>query len=262
MIPDLKIIPTGLLEQFRSHFPGSARTDFENLSDSELSAETFSFYTSVSAVFSSKIEGEDIDLDSFVKHKKLGINYKTDYTRKIDDLYDAYLFAQANPLSPENLSAAHRLLSKNILPEMQQGRVRKSNMFVLTDEGKIEYVATEPAKLSAELDKLYHDLAILLAADLDLETSFYFAAMLHLIFVKIHPFDDGNGRTARLLEKWFLAQKTGAKAWFLQSEKQYYKQHQNYYTNIRKLGLEYSELDYSQALDFLLMLPASLERIS
>jgi Fic family protein len=28
----------------------------------------------------------------------------------------------------------------------------------------------------------------------------------------------GNGRTARLLEKWFLAEKLGAKAWFVESE--------------------------------------------
>ena len=43
--------------------------------------------------------------------------------------------------------------------------------------------------------------------------------------------------------------------WFVQSEKMYYQQHQAYYKNIRLLGLEYPELDYKQALPFLLMLP-------
>ena len=47
----------------------------------------------------------------------------------------------------------------------------------------------------------------------------------------------------------------GDKAWFLMSEKHYVNQHKVYYINIRKLGLEYGELDYSQALPFLLMLP-------
>lgn len=78
------------------------------------------------------------------------------------------------------------------------------------------------------------------------------------IFVKIHPWTDGNGRSVRLLEKWFLSEKLGEKAWFVQSEKMYYQQHQSYYTNIRLLGLEYIELDYSKALPFLLMLPHSL----
>ena len=79
-----------------------------------------------------------------------------------------------------------------------------------------------------------------------------------MIFVKIHPFNDGNGRTARLIEKWFLAQKLGFKAWYLQSEKNYYENHQAYYKSIRKLGLEYDELDYSESSTFLSMLPNAL----
>ena len=48
------------------------------------------------------------------------------------------------------------------------------------------------------------------------------------------------------------------KAWFLQSEKYYYINHEVYYQNIRRLGLEYPELDYDKALPFLLMLPNCL----
>ncbi len=82
--------------------------------------------------------------------------------------------------------------------------------------------------------------------------------MIHLVFVKIHPWNDGNGRSARLIEKWFIAQKAGEKAWFIQSEKYYYQLHETYYNNIRRLGLEYPELDYSKAMPFLLMLPSSI----
>ena len=62
-----KIIPTELLEEYVATFDQSIKVDFSNLHDSELSIETFSFYSSVSAVFSSKIEGEQIELDSFIK---------------------------------------------------------------------------------------------------------------------------------------------------------------------------------------------------
>ncbi|HYD92360.1 MAG TPA: hypothetical protein VEA37_12835, partial [Flavobacterium sp.] len=63
----LTIIPADLLSQYRKSFDDTAVDNFNNLHDSELSLETFSFYTSVSAVYSSKIEGEDIELDSYIK---------------------------------------------------------------------------------------------------------------------------------------------------------------------------------------------------
>jgi hypothetical protein len=90
----LNIIPKTLLEEYVAAFNANVQHGFERLSDSELNTATFSFYTSVSAVFSSKIEGEHVELDSFIKHKRFGVEYQPDYTRKTDDLYEAYLFAQ------------------------------------------------------------------------------------------------------------------------------------------------------------------------
>jgi len=235
-----------------------AKNNFKKLTDSELSVDNFSFYTSVSAVFSSKIEGEDIDLNSFVKYKKFAVEFKPDYTRKIDDLYNAYLFAQTNNLNRKNLSKAHCSITKNILRQSQRGKFRIGVMYVVTDDGRIEYVAAAPQIVENEMNSLFFDIEILLKTDLTFEEVFFYAAMLHLIFVKIHPFNDGNGRTARLLEKWFIAEKLGEKAWFLQSERYYYNNHQQYYNAIRKLGVEYEELNYTEALPFLQLLPQSL----
>lgn len=257
-LPDLQILPTGLLAEYKADFNPSLKEKFGQLKDSELSADTFSFYTSVSAVFSSKIEGEDIELDSFIKHRLMGVKFEPDHTRKIDDLYEAYQFAKTAELTPANIEQAHILLTKHILHQSQQGKLRTGNMFVTTADGRIEYVACLPLRVESELNKLYHDIDLLVKADLSFEEACYFASLIHLVFVKIHPFNDGNGRTARLLEKWFLAQKLGEKAWFIQSEKYYYEHHQTYYANIREMGLEYEVLDYGKGIRFLGMLTCSI----
>lgn len=255
---ELKIIKADLLKDYFQKIPGNLEAAFNALKDAEISTGTFSFYTSVASVFSSKIEGESIELDSYIKHKKFGIEFLPDYTKKIDDLYNAYTFAKTSSLNKKNISESHKLLSKHIVATNLQGKIRTQNMYVSTPDGRIEYVAATPSEVKREMEKFYADVEVLLNQKLNLAEVFFFAAMIHLVFVKIHPWNDGNGRSARLIEKWFLAQKLGDKAWFVQSEKNYYQKHQTYYTNIRLLGLEYPDLDYSKALPFLLMLPGSI----
>ena len=254
----LEIIPLDLLKQYLLEVNKGLPSAFEKLKDAEISTKNFSFYTSVSSVFSSKIEGEEIDLDSYIKHKKFGIEFLPDYTKKIDDLYSAYTFAKSNTLNKKNIEKAHKLLGKHIVAKHQQGKIRIHNMYVATPDGKIEYVAATPFEVEAEMKKFYADVDLLIATKLNIQEVFFYASLIHLVFVKIHPWNDGNGRTGRLLEKWFLAQKLGDKAWFVDSERHYYKHHQTYYNNLRALGLEYRELDYSKALPFLLMLPKSV----
>lgn len=258
MNKQLLILSNDLLSEYLEKAPQGLNLAFEALKDAEISTDSFSFYTSVSSVYSSKIEGEAIELDSYVKHKKFGIEFSPDYTRKIDDLYDAYSFAKVNELNKETIAQAHSLLSKNILTKNKQGTYRTQNMYVSTPDGRIEYVAASPFELEAEMEKFYTDLTLLLKTEMSIEEAFFYSSMIHLVFVKIHPWNDGNGRSARLIEKWFLAEKLGDKAWYIQSEKMYYDQHQTYYSNISLLGLEYPTLDYTKALAFLLMLPSSV----
>lgn len=260
MFPKLKILSASLLPNYLIQIPKDLQVGFDALQDAEISTDSFSFYTSVSSVFSSKIEGESIELDSYIKHKKFGIEFQPDYAKKIDDLYSAYIFAKTAILNQENVSGAHKLLSKHLLAAHQQGKFRSQNMYVTTTDGKIEYVAVTPYEVAGEMEKFYKDIEMLLNEVLSIQEVFFFASLIHLVFVKIHPWTDGNGRSARLLEKWFMAQKLGDKAWFVDSERHYYNQHQTYYKNIRLLGIEYPDLDYTKALPFLLMLPNSIEQ--
>jgi len=255
----LEFLPAGLLSAYVRDFPPGCAARFVSLRDSEISTGEFSFYTSVSAVFSSRIEGEDIELDSYIKHRRGVAHFQPNYTRRIDDLYEACRLARDEPLTLPALHSAHALLTRHILEPSGQGRWRPGNMFVMTPDGRIEYAAAGPQAVPGEMERLFADVARLQEAALTFAESFFFAALLHLAFVKIHPYEDGNGRTGRLLEKWFLSRKLGPQAWLVPSERHYYENHALYYRNIRRLRLEYDELDYREALPFLLMLPQSLE---
>lgn len=180
--------------------------------------------------------------------------------QKTDDLYNAYSFAKNNLLTKQNTVTAHKLLTKNILAPSKQGTMRTQNMYVINSEGSIEYVAASPNELNFEMEIFYADVAILKKQKLTLNEVFFFASILPLIIIKIHLWNDGNGRSARLIEKWFVAQKLGKNAWFIESEKYYYTELNNYYKKIRLLGIEYQNLDYTKGLPFLLMLSKSITK--
>ena len=94
--------------------------------------------------------------------------------------------------------------------------------------------------------------------DLRVEEVFYYASLIHLKLAHIHPFMDGNGRAARLAEKWFLSLKTGVIAWKIRSEKYYFENRSKYYENIN-LGQNYYELNYRKSFPFLEMLSNSIK---
>ncbi len=232
---------------------------FNEVKESEWNAANFKFFTAVSVMSSSKIEGEQMEVDSYVKHKILDIEYLPNLTEKPNDLYKAYEFARDNKLSTNNFLEAHSIATTHLLSETQRGKVRTGNMLIMEQQtNRIKYEAASASIVKKEYELFWQELSKLINKNLNIEEIFYFASLIHLVFVKIHPFNDGNGRTGRLLEKWFLATKLGEKAWFIASENYYYQHLTSYYNNLARVGLFYEELKYERGLPFFQMLPNSL----
>lgn len=255
----MEIIQEKFFIDYKNQLQIDCNEALKEVSEIVLTPKSFTFYTSVAVISSSRIEGEQMELDSYVKHKVQDIEYLPELVEKPNDLYLAYLFAKDNALKKDNFLKSHILLSSHLLPEKDRGVYRKNEMLVMEHKtGRIQFEAAPFAIVKTEMDKLWKDIEHLLQTDLSTEEVFYYAAFIHLAFVNIHPFNDGNGRAARLLEKWFLAQKLGEVAWYIQSEKYYYHNVNNYYHNLNKLGTFYEKLDYAKADSFLKMLPNAI----
>lgn len=221
------------------------------LSSKELS---FEYLTESSSVYSSNIEGNTLDLNSFMNARMTGEKPKD--AIEIENLITAYEYAQSYELTETHFLHTHLLLSETLLIESKRWVYRDDKVGVFGKEWLV-YLAIEAEFVEEKMKELFADIYELLESKLSEIEVFYYASLIHLRFVHIHPFTDGNGRSARLLEKWFLTSKLGKDFWKLSSE-QYYKEHRSeYYKNIN-LWVNYYELDYGKSLPFLLMLPASI----
>ncbi len=212
------------------------------------------FLTESSSVFSSNIEWNTLDLNSFMNAKMN--KAKTKDVKEIESLIEAYDFAQNNKLNEVFFLKTHFLSSKTILIKSKRWKYRDEKVWVFWKNWLV-YLAIEAEKVEDEMKKLFLDIDYLLDSKLSTQEVFYFASMIHLVFVHIHPFSDWNGRTARLLEKWFLVSKLWYDFWKLESERFYKENRESYYKNIN-IWVNYYELNYDRSIEFLLMLPKSL----
>lgn len=247
------------LETYNALLDVNLDNEFAKLKKREWTSDSFRFYTAVSVMSSSRIEGEKMEIDSYLKHKLQDVDYLPDLTEKPNDLFEAYEFARDNKLTLTNFLKAHFISTKHLLPESFRGNLRTGNMLIMEQKTqRVQYEAASSSIVKQEFENFWQELDELIKQSLTINEVFYYASLIHLVFVKIHPFNDGNGRTGRLLEKWFLSTKLGEKAWFIGSEHFYYNNLKEYYHNLARVGLFYDELKYDKSIPFLLMLSNAL----
>jgi Fic family protein len=218
----------------------------------------FGYLTKSSAIYSSNIEGNSIDLNSYMNYEMNKDKFKVGKEiQEIEDLIEAYEFAQTNKLNEENVLNCHKIFSDTLLIRSKRGKYRIEQVGVFGKTG-LAYMAVEPDFVEKEMQLFFQDVSELILSGLDEIEVFYFASLIHLRFAHIHPFRDGNGRAARLIEKWFIAEKLGHDFWRIPSE-EYYKINQARYYETIHLGVNFYELNYDKCIGFLEMLPNCLK---
>jgi Fic family protein len=176
-------------DRLRARAPGGLG-NFEHVQDLELT------YTS------NAIEGNTLTAaeTTLVVEKGITIGGKPlrDHLEAIDHFealhYVRALARQAAPLTELDVRNLHRLVMLRSAPGIA-GRYADQGRFVLTDTGSHGFPS--PAEIPALMDDLTQWLGTAPATP-----ATGFAA--HRRLVDIHPFNDGNGRTARLLMNLIL----------------------------------------------------------
>lgn len=223
--------------------------DLDVLEKKEL---TFDYMLDSAALYSSKIEGNSLNLNSFLNSRMQPKKVRPKEAQEIEDLVVAYKFIRKNRLNEQNMLKAHAILSKDFVNKARQGQYRQEPVGVFSNRG-IEYLAIEPHKVASEMHVFFEAIGELLKKKHTIAECFFWASWIHLIMVLIHPFADGNGRIARLCEKWFLVEKLGQKMLYLPSEEFYFTHRDQYYQSLR-LGVNYWETDFSRAKSFVELL--------
>lgn len=110
-------------------------------------------------------------------------------------------------LTPENLLYIHKLISNNTLENpLEEGKFRENNDIYVVNYSNSEVVHTPPK--SEEIELLISELCNFFNNE---QNSFIHpiikGIIIHFMIGWIHPFSDGNGRTARALFYWYMLKK-------------------------------------------------------
>ena len=199
------------------------------------------------ALGTSAIEGEQLDRDSVQSslRKHLGLAEALPPSARrspreygvaelMADLYQA----PGAALTPERLFTWHRMLiqDRRDLDTVGQYRQHAVPMQIVSGQigdERVHYEAPPSARVPAEMAALLDWFARTAPGQPDALPAITRAAIAHLWFECIHPFEDGNGRIGRAIAEMALAQATGTPS-FTGMSAVLNRQRKSYYEQLRR----------------------------
>lgn len=187
-----------------------------------------------SSLFSARIEGNTLTLEAVNRQ-----NQETDEKKEVFNLLKAIQYIQ------QNINFSFQITIKTILAVYQlvmidlndENSFRQEPSAIFNQAGIAVYITPAPGKVP-ELIK-----SLLEYSNSNNETfSIINAFISHLIFEKIHPFLDGNGRVGRLLIFAILKSKQNSSQFFIPFEEYLDTHKEEYYYHLDQ-GLKHTN-DY------------------
>jgi Fic family protein len=227
----------------------------------DLRAEATLQTLTADVVKSSEIEGEILDQaqvrSSIARRLGMDIGALTPSDRNVDGVVDMMLDAtqhHARPLTDERLFAWHTWLfpaGRSGVSAITVGAWRTDRsgpMEVVSGpmgRERVHYQAPTASRLKGEMRAFLKWFEGERALDPVLK-----AAIAHLWFVTIHPFEDGNGRIARAIGDMLLARSEGTAQRFYSMSAQIRLERKGYYDILE--GTQKGDLDITRWLDWFL----------
>lgn len=156
------------------------------------------------AVYSSVIEGAFTTRKEAQAFIREGRAPKNKSEQMVKNNYEALTYVLENidvPITKETIFQIYSLVTKDTLEEpAASDRYRDEPAFVRSQRGEIVHTAPRAEQVPQMMDAL-----VAFIADSELSPLIK-ACVAHFYFVYVHPFIDGNGRTARALSYMILLQ--------------------------------------------------------
>lgn len=153
--------------------------------------------------YGTHIEGNDLSLDEakdLIEGKEItarsrDIQEVLNYQRVVEFINKEG--KSKDEIDQDTLLRVHKLTVEKLVPEEQVGKYRTVRVVVRgVETGQITFTPPEPSEVSAQIESL---LAWLNISPAQSNSPILKAGVLLYEIVRIHPFTEGNGRTARAL---------------------------------------------------------------
>ena len=158
--------------------------------------------------------------------------------QEVKNAYNAYLkIKDVNPYSLNDLKSIHGIMT--YLTVEESGKFRTGDEGVFDENGNCIHVCPPPE----QVDKLMKQLFNWMKENKDEVHPLILSSVFHYEFVFIHPFSDGNGRTARLWQNVILSN------WedifeYVPIESEIMKYQEEYYTSINNCNLNGTSTEF------------------